>query len=304
MTDTWEVSVRRRLFAIVVAVCLYLCAAHAAERATFVLTDGERVSGSLAFHITTRESLVDNDFSLSVTPGQPNRLLHYDQVAVIDFVGGTPEIGELDALPDNGHLLAMRDGATKRGHFVNIIGGDTVKWQDDGGRPRDLPTREIARIYLQPESARRIFNYQRPITPVGAQNPPGVPQRGHDRVFSVVGSDVTVEAKAAWTDTGLDVIRGDQLRFDARGEVTRLHAPNAVVGPAGTLDAKSQKSPLPSQPLGALIGKIGTTGTPFAVGADHGVRAMPATGRLMLGVNDDVVGDNSGAFQVTIRLGR
>src|SRR5437762_2921262 len=135
----------RRMFAAAVALCLCGGGLQAAERATFILTDGERISGTVVFHTNTRENLIDNDFSLAPVPGQPERQFHYDQVAVIDFIGGTPALAELDALPASGHLLAMRNDTTKRGHLVNMIGGDTVKWQDEGGPVRTFLIRDVAR---------------------------------------------------------------------------------------------------------------------------------------------------------------
>ena len=52
---------------------------------------------------------------------------------------------------------------------------------------------------------------------------------------------------------------------------------------------------------GAIIGKIGEDSTDyFAIGA--GQRMVPfATGRLFVGVNDDNVRDNDGAFRIWIR---
>jgi hypothetical protein len=52
-------------------------------------------------------------------------------------------------------------------------------------------------------------------------------------------------------------------------------------------------------PVGALIGKIGNS-KPFAIGNQRQALTMPASGRLMLGVNDNEVADNSGAFTVVI----
>src|SRR5260370_25718160 len=123
---------RRRLFTIACAVAAsgWLLLA-AAERATLILTDGERISGTVAFHTNTRENLIDNDFSLAVTPGQPEQIFHYAQVAVIEFIGGRPSRAELAQLPDDsGHLLVLRNGTTRPGQFVNMIGGDTVRWRD------------------------------------------------------------------------------------------------------------------------------------------------------------------------------
>ena len=52
-------------------------------------------------------------------------------------------------------------------------------------------------------------------------------------------------------------------------------------------------------PVGALLGRIGN-GAPFAIGTQSQALGMPAAGRLMLGVNDNELGDNGGAYTVVI----
>jgi len=52
-------------------------------------------------------------------------------------------------------------------------------------------------------------------------------------------------------------------------------------------------------PVGALIGKVGN-GRPFAIGTQSQPLPMPASGRLMLGVNDNALDDNSGSFTVVV----
>ena len=57
-------------------------------------------------------------------------------------------------------------------------------------------------------------------------------------------------------------------------------------------------------PAGALIGRIGT-GEPFLIGTITQPIPMPGIGRLMIGINDDQLGDNSGAYSVVVtRIGR
>jgi len=48
-----------------------------------------------------------------------------------------------------------------------------------------------------------------------------------------------------------------------------------------------------------LIGKVGAM-APFPIGSNTQPIVMPADGRLMLGVNDNELGDNSGFFSVTV----
>jgi hypothetical protein len=57
-------------------------------------------------------------------------------------------------------------------------------------------------------------------------------------------------------------------------------------------------APLPDALAGALIGRI-DNGRPFGIG-NLSALLMPASGVLYLGINDDIVSDNSGEFQVVI----
>jgi hypothetical protein len=280
----------RRLFAIAIALCLCGWGVRAAERASFILTDGERISGTVVFHGSGRENLIDNDFSLAVTPGQPEQIFHYDQVAVIDFIGGTPRMTELEALPDNGHLLVMRNGDTRRGHFVNMIGGDTLRWQDDGGPTREMPLRDVARIYLNSASARTTFNFRAPANRQARQSVTPTP----------AGRQITVPTNVAWVDAGMTVRRGQRFRILGTGDARLSTNGDDVATPAGAASYRfSPKAPLPTIPVGALIARIGNGG-PFPIGHTENAFTMNGSGRLFLGINDDYVPDNVGTYTVYI----
>ena len=61
----------------------------AAERATFVLTDGERVSGEVVFHTEERTNIRadKNEFNLKVADGT-ERPIPFSHVVLIDSLGG------------------------------------------------------------------------------------------------------------------------------------------------------------------------------------------------------------------------
>ena len=65
----------------------------------------------------------------------------------------------------------------------------------------------------------------------------------------------------------------------------------------------TQGYPSAGAPVGALIGRIGES-APFGIGTQTQPLPMPASGRLMLGVNDNDFSDNSGAFNVVVSGGR
>jgi hypothetical protein len=57
---------------------------------------------------------------------------------------------------------------------------------------------------------------------------------------------------------------------------------------------------MPNRPAAALIGRIGESNDYFFIGDDAGAIRVRGNGRLYLGVNDDYLRDNSGAFRVTV----
>ena len=132
----------------------------------------------------------------------------------------------------------------------------------------------------------------------------------------VLVKKVVVPANAGWVDTGLDVLPGEAFYFMAAGEISlQRNNPSANCGPAG-LDLVTVQQPIADQNLGALVGKVAQligarvdedTGaeirdevaTFFYIGPEIGLD-VPAKGRLYLGVNENVLKDNSGEFTVQV----
>jgi hypothetical protein len=128
--------------------------------------------------------------------------------------------------------------------------------------------------------------------------------------------EVVVRGTATWTDTGLDVGEGEELVIRATGWISLQRGnPTAFCGPEG-YDLKSAQQPLPDRNIGSLVGRVvqlvSVETDPetkkeirnelievFYVGAEARVR-MPLTGRLFLGINENVAGDNSGEFKAWI----
>ena len=106
-----------------------------------------------------------------------------------------------------------------------------------------------------------------------------------------------VSASTAWSDSGVDVRAGQTIFFEAEGRVR--WGRDRQDGPAGERNSPSN----PNRPMGnrnaaALIGKIGND--LFFIGDDAGPIRMRSSGRLYLGINDDVLTDNSGNFRVVV----
>jgi len=149
--------------------------------------------------------------------------------------------------------------------------------------------------------------------------PPGAPpaSSGPERPADyVLVETIRVPADTAWTDTGLDVLVGEEFWFEAFGTIS-LQGGNseAYCGPDG-LNVQTLQQPEPRANLGCLVGRVRQYvetvedkvskektvreyGTSFFIGP-AGPARIPADGRLQLGPNENVTGDNDDAFTVRI----
>jgi hypothetical protein len=131
-----------------------------------------------------------------------------------------------------------------------------------------------------------------------------VTNEGRDRTREVT---INVPGTSRGTDTGLDVRAGDPIYFTASGVIT-AGARVGQVGPDGAaatgFGSVVNARPVPSAGVGALIAYIrmsnGQLSTPYLIGSRLDA-TVPVDGRLILLVNDDNYGDNSGSFSVRIR---
>ncbi len=125
-----------------------------------------------------------------------------------------------------------------------------------------------------------------------------------------------VAADQSWTDTGWDVVEGQEMYFEAAGVISLQKGnPMAYCGPDG-YNLQTVQQPLRDKNIGALIGRVvflvsvevdEETGEEtrdeiieeFYIGEEIRIR-MPLSGRLFLGINENVVGDNSGEYKVLV----
>jgi hypothetical protein len=264
------------------------------EKVTVMLRSGERVSGQL-------EDLARGELFVRVSLHDQRRL-QLNDVAVIDFVGGAsglPETELRDARGDD-HLLVRRDSKHVQGRLVDIQGGPGSAQPEEKrmfvfrtrtGEEQRVPVSEVGRVYLGRYPAATETTQATPTAPGQTAQAPAETLK------------VRVPANQQWVEAGVQVSQGQQVSFEATGEVRLSNDPKDVARPAGSVtQRRAAGAPLPTELAGALIGRVGRFGTPFGIGDQAGPISMPDDGLLFLGVNDDNLGDNQGAFEVTVRV--
>lgn len=117
---------------------------------------------------------------------------------------------------------------------------------------------------------------------------------------------VVVSATEQWFDTGIEAASGAVLMMSASGVVTWAPPGGrnmlSTVGPNGTRPPFPQDSPrfpVPDAGCGSLVMRISSS--TFAVGEARTIEVENA-GTVQLMVNDDILSDNSGSFEVHIKL--
>jgi hypothetical protein len=113
------------------------------------------------------------------------------------------------------------------------------------------------------------------------------------------GKIVKVDIASGWSDTGIDVVAGNNYSIIVKGVASTDGAtvPSDAYwyGPAGGREPAGSTYPLPGVPVQSTIGKIGTSGTPFYVGTLF-TFTVNKSGRLYLGFNDTLFSDNAGYY--------
>lgn len=284
----------RRLTTWTAAIALAMTgAAGAQEQATVLKRDGTRVSGR--FEAWNRNT---NTLYIRVTQGD-QRIIPLGDAAVIDAEGNGQNLPETELGPARGgdHVLVTRNGEVLQGRLTNIEGGEgsgkesdprIVTFQVSGGGERRVRFSELRRLYLGNFASSHGSQSQAP----GAQLPD----------TPVPTGAIRVAGSAGWVSTSIIVGRNDRLQFTAEGQVQLSPDPEDRASPAGSLKGRyPANGPAPTLLAGALLGRIGN-GPAFAIGDQTQELPVSAAGQLFLAVNDDQLGDNQGAFVVTVRL--
>lgn len=291
----------RRMSLLVGAAFLPAALLLAFTDATFVLKNGDRASGQLTYHVGSGD--------LGVTENGKERMFPFDDIAVIQFTGGDPSRVELERLPNSDnppeqvrHMVVLKNRETIHGKYHGFE-GDQMSfdvWDRAGAvNRRTFNLNDVARLYLSASGARKVFSNilnEKPAPPPPPPPPPAPsPENRPDRSVQV-----NVPANLTWTDTGLIVNQGERVRFEATGLIKI--DPKISTGPQGSQSLPRRNSfPVPSMPIGGLVGRVGTAGTlAFPIGTTTTPIEMPAAGRLYLGINDDLFNDNSGSYTVKI----
>ena len=104
-----------------------------------------------------------------------------------------------------------------------------------------------------------------------------------------------------WTNTGIVLRLGQRIRINATGTVA-LSRTTTNVTPAGLPTLRDPRKLMPNDPTGGLIAVIGDNNDDFIFIGRNREFIAQQDGVLFLGINEDYLNDNSGAFSTNIEV--
>ena len=267
--------------------------AIAQEQVTIVTRNGERISGR--FEDWNRQT-----GTVYVRVSQSDQAtLPMRNVLLLDVGGNGRDLpaNEVQAASGADHVLVTRGGEMVRGRLMNIEGGDGSSNPDE---PRTVTFRAGRELRIRFADVARIYFGNLPQRTDGAEpGPSPSPSPNPTTPFTL---RVRVPGNQQWTATNIIVRPGDMVQFSVRGQVQLSGDPGDMAASAGSLRGRrAPNAPAPQYMAGALIGRVGRGGV-FPIGDQTEPLPMRGSGPLWLGINDDVVDDNQGALEVSIRV--
>jgi len=184
--------------------------------------------------------------------------------------------------------IYLRDGSRVSGELLTVRNG-TIEFEErrgfGGTRTVRFDRNEVLRIEFDNNGSTSSNNNNSG----NGGRPSGMRER-----------QVIVSADVGWNDVGIDVRSGQTIYIEATGQVR--WGKDRRDGPAGEKNSPPNPGrPMPNRNAAALIGKIGSgSGDYFFIGDETGPIRVRGSGRLFLGINDDVLTDNSGNFRVVV----
>jgi hypothetical protein len=230
---------------------------------TIRLKDGSTIKGTIV-------SFTNGKFEILIGAGERQRKMTFfaDEIESIQF--------DSKALPVAGTKPASR------GYSTVSDGDSTIITVGSSKTPNPLPNK---RVILNPTKTPlpTVTNTDTGVKPI--------------QIKVKVLADNTANG---WTNAGWVVRKGQRIKITGTGKVSLGNGRYA--GPKGITTLPDENKLISDKATGGLIAVIGDDNNDFVFIGDSMEFVATRDGALFLGVNEGVLADNSGAFDVTIEI--
>ena len=210
--------------------------------------------------------------------------------------------------------LRMKDGTVIRGDIVGFKDQQFTVLIGSGAKNRrskvtvyieDVDTIEFDNAVVADNGSGRN---DPPPTPAPTPNPRPTPANTNTggnntvpaRYLSIRSRVIANDAANGWTNTGIVLRRGQRVRISASGTISLSRTTNAT--PMGLPSLRDPNKLMPNEATGGLIAVIGDDNDEFLFIGRNREFVAQRDGVLFLGINEDNLSDNAGAFDATVEV--
>jgi hypothetical protein len=230
------------------------------------------------------------------------------KVRLFQFFASLALVGML-GLTAFADTIRMKDGTVIRGEIVGFKDQQFTVLIGSGAKNR----RSKVSIYIEDvdtiefDKAVVADNGSRNDDPPPINNNGGKPASNNNGGNTVPARYLSIRSKVAadntnngWTNTGIVLRRGQKVRISANGTITVSRGVNAT--PAGLPSVRDTRKLMPNEATGGLIAVIGDDNDDFVFIGRNREFVAQRDGVLFLGINEDNLNDNTGAFDASIEV--
>ena len=198
--------------------------------------------------------------------------------------------------------IRLKDGSVIRGQIINFKDQQFTIQVGSGTKGRynriNIYTEDVETIEFDGQVADNNGNNGGNNGNNGGNNGNGIPTS--DRFLSFQARVLGDNTANGWTNTGIVLRRGQRVRINATGTVSLGRGNNTT--PAGLPSLRDPRKLLPSDPTGGLIAVVGDDNDEFVFVGRNREFVAQRDGVLFLGINEDYLNDNTGAFSTTVEV--
>lgn len=267
---------KSNVFRIVLSFCLIFSLAFVALADTIRLKDGSVIKGRIV-------GFRDGQFTVQIGDGARSRQMTFfaDEVADIEFDGGS-SIAKTNSTPASTAL--PRPSTTPTNNAPHDTANNT---QTNSSNTVNSPSNTT--IIPVNTGSTQTANPQTP-------SPRPKPIQLNIKVLA----DNTANG---WTNAGWVVRKGQKIKIIGKGQISLADVKKGIFStPAGIPTLADKNKLMSDQPTGGLIAVIGDDNNDFIFIGNSKEFTAPRDGALFLGINEGLLEDNSGSYEVVIEI--
>ena len=250
---------------------------------TIQLKDGSVIKGKII-------SFENGQFVVVIGEGSRQRQMRFfaDEIASIKFEGEAVPAYTNSSPTANVPASTVGSSSPKKPSYSQTNDGETTVITVGSAPRTNQPATTSSNV---PTSANRTDSNPVPTNSSTVNNP---------RPISIKVKVLADNTANGWTNAGWVVRKGQRIRIIGNGRISLGNG--RYSGPRGISTLPDAGKLIKDEPTGSLIAVVGDDNNDFIAIGDETEFIAERDGALLLGINEGILDDNSGSYEVTVEI--